>query len=241
MKKLLSVSVLIILMFAVVSAEESTCPADRAATAGHSPFGDFHEIMAPAWHVAWVEKDYEALFAAGPKFADVFKEIAVMEPALKTEALQEKFKKNREQFAVLTNAYAEACSTQDSNKVYALMPELHDAFEMTASVLLPIHYPEFDGFVISFNLLYESHLPAYNVEGITGTSETLVTKVNGLTVETIPEELAELKGQMMAEIAEMKVLVKQIKESCDTKKYEQVKSNADILAKKIEKFVTDFI
>ncbi|KAA3631935.1 MAG: hypothetical protein DWP97_12075 [Calditrichaeota bacterium] len=197
--------------------------------------------MAPAWHVAWVEKDYDALFAAGPKFEKVFTEIAEMKPVLKTDALQEKFTENRAKFATVMKTYAEACSTQDKDKVYELMPELHDAFEMTASVLLPIHYPEFDGFVISFNLLYESHLPVNNVDGIIGTSETLVTKVNNLTPETFPEELTELKEQMIAEIAEMKVLVLQIKENCDTKKYDNVKSNADLLAKKIEKFVNDFI
>ena len=140
MIRLLSIVFIVLVTSIIISAEETTCPANRVELEGHNPFSEFHEVMAPAWHVAWVEKDYDALFEAGPKFESIFKSIASLEPSLKTEALNIKFNEHRNKFAEIVTEYAKACKAKDSALVYSLIPDLHDWFEMTASVLLPVYF-----------------------------------------------------------------------------------------------------
>ena len=69
MKKLL-ILVFLLAAFTIATADEKSCPADRAAQLGHDPFGAFHEIMAPAWHVAWPDSNFEALFEAGTAWVE---------------------------------------------------------------------------------------------------------------------------------------------------------------------------
>jgi len=159
----------------------ATCPASRAAEAGFDPFDGFHEVMAPAWHQAWPDSNFAELFAAGPKFQKAFQAVAEMTPRFKSTAREKVFAERRAALGELVQAYAEAAKAEDKDKVYALMPGLHEAFEQAAATLLPVHYPEFEGAVITLNLILETHLPKNNTEGITGSTETLVEKLKALT------------------------------------------------------------
>ena len=190
----------ILILFAVaatIAADEATCPASRAADQGFVPFEAFHEVMAPAWHQAWPARDFEALYAAGPEFSRLFKHIAMLKPAFKTSSRRAIFLQRRQEFAQLVKDYQAACLARDSNLVYGLMPPLHEAFEATASALLPVYYPEFDGFVITLNVIMETHLPANNVEGLIGSTETLAMKADGLTRENVPEDLVAVADEVV--------------------------------------------
>lgn len=241
MRKVLIGGLLFLLMAGSVMSAENSCPADRAGKQGHNPIAEFHHVLAPVWHQSWPAKDYDALLKAGPQFAERFDEIEAMNPEFNTEKKQETFLKYRKQFGMLVDAFAVACEAGDKEKAYELMPDLHDAFEMTASALLPTHYPEFEGVVISSNLLVESHLPADNIDGIKGTTETLVAKINNLTEETIPEELLEKKAEILAKFAEMKKLVAKLQECCVKDDTAGIKKTAIELSKKIDSFALTYI
>jgi len=43
---------LLLLPAGFATADEASCPSHRTAELGHSPFEEFHAIMAPAWHQA---------------------------------------------------------------------------------------------------------------------------------------------------------------------------------------------
>jgi hypothetical protein len=218
------------------------CPADQAAQLGHDPFHTFHKIMAPAWHTAWPEKDYDALLAAGPKFKEAFAGIAKMEPTFKTKDGYKAFLKARDSFSKIVEMYAAAAKRGDKEAVYDLMPQLHDAFEMTASTLLPVSYPEIESVVITLNLIMETHLPKNNMEGIVGSTETLVAKFVVLSdTTTVPDELKEKKKEILAEIAAMKTLALQMKESCDKKDMKQYKEHATELDTKLKGFFEKYI
>ena len=241
MKHMFSLFAVILLTASILSAGETSCPADRASEIGFDPFGDFHHLMAPVWHTAWAEKDYETLLAAGPKFKELFKPIAEMTPQLKSEKRLEIFNKNRTEFGKTVALFADACAIGDKEKAYEIMPHLHDTFEMTASALLPLHYPEFDGFVISFNLLNENHIPTNNIDGIKGTVETLTAKVNGLNEETIPEELLDEKTSIMEDFAKIQKMVGILQECCDKNDMEKLKKEAGELSVVIDTFVQKYI
>ncbi len=220
---------------------EHTCPADRAKQAGHDVFGEFHHVMAQAWHQAWPSKDYDALIAAGPVFKEKFAGIAALEPEFKTEARMVRFEENRKQFAELVDAYATAAEAKDNVTVYKLMPDLHDAFEMTASALLPISYPEVDNVVITLNLIRENHMPHDNTEGIIGSTETLHRKVAMLNEETIPEDLASKKDEILVQFKEWKKLAAHMEECCKGERMEHYEEDVAKLAASIEKFLEMYL
>lgn len=221
--------------------EEAGCPAHRAAEAGHTPFEAFHHAMAPAWHVAWPEKDFDALFAAGPKFQEHMKGVMELQPEFKTDDRKKEFAKARIEFAQLVEQYAAACEEKDQEKVYALMPKVHDAFEHTASCLLPVHFPEFNGIVITANLILESHLPKDNLEGIVGSTETLAAKCEALSEEQIPEELAGVKDKVWTDLQAMRVTVTEMKKCCDDKNMDEYKTHVKKLEDQLNAFLEAYI
>jgi len=221
---------------------QAGCPADRAAQLGYDPFHTFHKIMAPTWHTAWPDKNYDTLLAAGPKFKEAFASIAKMEPTFKTKDGKKAFLKARDSFSKIIEMYAAAAKRGDKEAVYDLMPQLHDAFEMTASTLLPVSYPEIEAAVITLNLIMETHLPKNNMEGIVQSTETLVDRFVILADTTIiPDVLKEKKKEILTEIAAMKILVLQMKECCDKNDMEHYKEHATELDMKLKGFFEKYI
>lgn len=246
-KHLLILAALLLLVPLTYSAEpeqesKSGCPADQAAKKGFTAFHDFHDVMAPAWHTAWPDKNYDALLAAGPKFKEAFAGIAKMEPTFKTKSCKKAFLKARDNFSRIIEMYSAAAERGDKEAVYDLMPQLHNAFEMTASTLLPVSYPEIEAAAVTLNLIMETHLPKNNMEGIVGSTETLVARFVVLAdTTTIPDELKERQKEILAEIAAMKKLVLQMKESCDKKDMENYKKHATELDAKLKGFFEKYI
>ncbi|MFQ6007858.1 MAG: hypothetical protein ACE5K8_02800, partial [Candidatus Zixiibacteriota bacterium] len=194
------------------------------------------------WHQAWPEKDYDALLAAGPKFQEAFTAIAKLEPTFKTEARKNEFLKARDDFSKIVDMYATAAEKGDKQTVYELMPKLHDAFEMTASALLSVSYPEIEGVAITLKLILETHLPKNNMEGIIGSTETLLSRFDVLADTTsIPDVLKEKQKEILAEIAVMKKLVRQMKVSCDKNDMKGYKEHATTLDKKLKEFFERYI
>ncbi len=204
MKRL--VIVVVFILFAAGARAQEDCPANRAATAGFAPFETFHHVMAPAWHQAWPKKDYEALLAAGPKFVEAFVAIEQLKPQLKSEVRRQSFVEQRQLLGKLVVKYAEACEQGDSALVYLLMPDLHDAFEATAATLLPLSFPEFAGLVITLDIIVGTHLPGNNVEGLVGSTETLLIKMENLIVTPLPTELVAAENKIKPKLEMMRHL-----------------------------------
>lgn len=241
MTKYVLVLLSLLLLSMAVYADEKACPAKRAADKGFEAIEEFHKVLGPAWHKSWSNKDYDALLAAGPAFAEAYKGIAELSPTFKTEKRSTAFTDSRAELDRVLGAYLRACADGDKEKVYELMPTLHDAFEMTASAMLPVHYPQFDGFVITMNLIMETHLPQNNMEGIVGSTETLVAKAEGLTEESIPEDLAEKKEEITVELQAIRDLATKIKECCDKQDMENYKLHLEQLNARINEFHTRYI
>jgi hypothetical protein len=197
--------------------------------------------MAPAWHVAWSQRDFESLYTAGTEFSRLFKPIAIMKPAFKATSRRDAFLENRRIFAQLVNDYANACLARDSSLVYSIMPELHDAFETTSSTLLPVYYPEFDGFVITLNVILETHLPMSNSEGLVGSTETLVAKARGLAEDTIPAELATQKEEIVRHFERIRAVVDDMKGALDGGRMDVYRERAAVLQELVEDFLEDYI
>lgn len=231
------ITVMIVLAAAtMVAAAEESCPSTHAAKAGISQFEEFHSVMAPVWHGAYPDSNFDAMLAAGPEFTRTFKSIATIEADMKSVARKAAFLTNRERFAALVKRYAAACAAGNKDSVYIIMPDLHDAFELTASACLPIAYPELEGITVTVNLILTNHLPKSNTEGIIGSTETLVTKCAGLTAKSIPEELRPHEKQIIAEFETITALAGQLQQCCDKNDMTKYRSLANDLHAKLAAF-----
>ncbi|UCD63735.1 MAG: hypothetical protein JSW34_13505 [Candidatus Zixiibacteriota bacterium] len=231
---------LLVLAFAV-QAGEKACPAKRAAEKGYKAIEEFHKVLGPTWHQAWPAKDYDALIAAGPEFARTFKAIAELEMIFKTEVRVNAFEKARTQFAEAVKQYTEACEAGDKEKVYELMPALHEAFEMTASAMLPVHYPQFDGFVVEMNSILGNYLPENDTEAIATSTASLVEMAASLDETTIPEDLKEKQKEILVDLAAIKDLAAKLKECCDNDDMENYRVHIDDLNARVDEFIRKYI
>lgn len=226
----------LVIMTTLAAAEEPghACPSDHAASQGFKAFGVFHEVMAPTWHTAYPAKDFDALVAAGPKFDSLFKGIADIQPSMKCVSRKAAFLNHRETFAQLVKAYADAARAGLKDSCYALMPSLHDAFENTASMLSPYSYPELEGAMMTAGIIMEQHVPNNNLEGIVGSTETLVIKLANLNEKTIPAELKNQQEALLKEFQAMAQLAQLMKECCDKQDMENYKKHATDLSGKMK-------
>lgn len=197
----------VLVLSAPYAAAQEGCPTDQNATAGYVSFEHFHHVMAPAWHTAWPARDYVALIAAGPQFTEQFKAIEQLNPELVSPTRRPAFVEQRQQFAELVARYGDACRRSDSGLVYKLMPDLHNAFEATAATLVPVNYPEFEGLMVTIDLIVQTHLPDRNMEGLVGSTETLRTKMEHLVAAPLPETLIENENKIRPTLETLRHLV----------------------------------
>ena len=216
MKQTIATAIGALFLFAATSFAQ--CPADKAEAEHRvTPFSAFHTYMAPAWHTAYVDKDFDAMIKAADGFETSFKEIAAIDPKMKNPQRKAEFLINREKFAAELKKYVAFAREGNKDSVYATLPQLHEAFEMTAMAFNPIEYPELTSMIITTNLLVTKHIPNKNWDGITGSSETLVTKAAALNGDNFPSELVAQKEAMLKEFTVIQKAVADFKSATDKK------------------------
>ncbi len=220
----------------VAAGAAAQCPADKAAEMGHGGFETFHHVMAPAWHDAYPDSNFDALIEAGPKFKEAFVEIQGMRPEFKSDVKKAHFNECRKEFGDLVEQYAAACAEGDKDKVYALMPDLHTAFERSAAALMPISYKEFEALKVTLGLIVNEHLPANNHEGIVGSTETLVTKAASLNEESLPNLLVWSKDDILKRFESIQALTTKLKECCDNNDMAAYSEHASALNAQVIEF-----
>ncbi|UCC43104.1 MAG: hypothetical protein JSU65_08100 [Candidatus Zixiibacteriota bacterium] len=232
---------MILLLIATSFAGEEECPAAVAARAGFSAFHEFHELIAPVWHKAWPEKDFEAMYAAAPKFAAQVGTIIELKPAITNAVRLESFKTSRALLADYVKQYSEAVSEKNQEKVYSILPELHEAFESAAAQLIPIDYPEIQGLMVTVKIIVDRHIPAENSDGIKGSTETLVFKASALTEESIPKRVGDRKKGLLKELEQIKTLVGRLEEFCAEDNMGEYKAVAVDVKNKLQSIIETYL
>jgi hypothetical protein len=235
--------IVLILPIAVIFAGEDTkvCPADKAAADGQTAFEAFHEVVAPAWHTAWPNKDYDALIAAGPAFEKAFGSLAALNPPMANETRKLYFAKCRGELGGLVKQYAEAARAADKDKVYELLPALHEAFEKTAAATMKISYPAVNGLTVTIDLILNKHLPENNLEGITGSTETLLIRLSTMNEESLPDALIWDKENVMQKLAGLRITAELMKKCCQTNDMTTYKVRAGEFDSSLKTFVETYL
>jgi len=204
----------LLLLIGSAQADESGCPAHKAAEAGFSPFDTLHQVIAPLWHNAYPDKDYQALIAGGDDLAKAFAGVAGIKPEIGNKSRLARFEKHRAELSQQIIEYAEASHKEDGKAAYEILPGLHESFEQAAAALLPVSYKEIEALYLTSGLIVLNHIPNKRIEGMTGSTATLVRKVEYLTEESIPDELKEHKADLLKKFVSLKKLASQMKQTC---------------------------
>ena len=221
--------------------QERYCPAHRAAQQGYGAFEEFHRLVASVWHEAWPARDYDALLAAGPHFVKSYGGVEILEPEFKSPTKAKRFEVKRQELKAAIDEYAAAAARGDKEKVYELMPGLHDAFEETAATLLPTEYPQLTGLLTVSETILRHHLPKSNTDGIVGSTETLVLQVGALNQETIPDDLQYFKADLLKQFAALKAKVREAKKCCDVSDMATYKSRLEELHTMVSDMIAQYL
>jgi hypothetical protein len=239
MKKTLFTTAATILLMAFAASAQ--CPADKAAEGKKSPFSAFHTFMAPAWHTAYPAKDYDAMIKAADGMEKSFAEVAAIEPKMKNVERKAAFLNNRETFAKELKKYVEFAKAGNKDSVYAELPTLHNAFEMTAMAYSPIEFPELSAVMVTTHVIVSKHIPAKNWDGIAGSTETLVTKAESLNEKTLPEDLKSQKEPLLKEFATVQKTVADMKAAADKKDLATYQKLATLLDGKLKELSENYL
>jgi hypothetical protein len=207
----------VIMAVALVVAVTAAGAQETSVQVASDKFEAFHEVMHPAWHDAYPSKDYAALIASGPKFEATYLPIAKLEPAIKNSARLAKFKSFRKEMGVLVTAFADACRKNDSTKAYEILPNLHTAFEEAMWELQPMEFKPLEGLLITADVILDFHIPGDNWDGMAGSTETILMKLDHITDQSYPPELTPVKTDMNAEFDKVRSAAGEMKTCADKK------------------------
>lgn len=226
-----------VLMFgaSLVGAQESS------VQVASDKFEAFHEVMHPAWHDAYPAKDYAALIASGPKFEETYAPIAKLEPAIKNKARLGKFKSFRQEMGIFVTAFGDACRKGDSLKAYEILPQMHTAFEEAMWQLQPMEFKPIDGLIVTADVILDIHIPGENWDGMAGSTETILMKLDHITDSTYTPELISLKAAINKELAKARSTAEKMKECADKQDLAGFRAQAASLKKILTSLREDYL
>ena len=232
---------LVLGLVSVAAAGSGECPAEKATARGFDPIGAFHEVVAQVWHQAYPDKDFTTLMAAAPRFETALAAVMQMQPAIGNRARKERFEKARAELAAMVQAYAAAAAADDRDSVYALVPPLHEAFEQTASALVPGKWTQIDGMAVTTRIVLESHLPEKNWKALTACGETLAMQAGALDEKCIPEALMPYKAELLKEFERIRGIVAEYRECCERKDAEALAGQARLLQETLDRIAQTYL
>ncbi len=246
--KRLSTVILILLVMATSSLfaqghklHGGQCPAHKAEEMGSSLFGTLHEIMAPAWHEAWPDSNYEALAEAVNKFEIYLDDVKNFKFQFKTEEREVKFDAGRQQFIELVAKGKAAIETGNNKSLHAIFMDLHTAFEEMAYYTLPLEYPHYNSFRIVVNLMLNQHVQNNDMFALTTSRNALMIKMDMLKKSDIPEDLGSVSTDVQGFIDDFERICNDIVQACDKRDFEAISEKLEILDQTCMAFEERFI
>jgi hypothetical protein len=228
-----------------VSAQEpgahEGCPAHQAAEQGVDFIGKLHQVMAPAWHSAYPEKDYAALGKAMNKFAAMIPDVKKVTHTFKTAEREANFNAARKKFIELVEKGAAAGTESETEIIYELMPDVHMSFEEMAYYLLPVSFPEFQSLVTVVNLMIDEHLKKEDYAAVATSVEALKIKNTELQKAKIPEDLKSVKKEVITDILAIGKACEKLETACQADDPEEIAGSLNNLKELCKKFEHNYI
>ena len=197
-------------------------------------FDAFHDIMHPAWHEAYPNKDYQAILASGPKFEEAFAQIAPIDPRIPNSIRYTRYASDRKIMSDHVAEFAAACKAKDEQLAYKLLPDLHTAFENAMSQLYPLEFKPIDGILVSVDVILDMHSPSENWDGMAGSTETILMKLDYITDSSFTAEVAPYLERMKAEFKNAGLIAREMAASVEKKDLAAFRTKATALKSMME-------
>ena len=229
-KKVAFLSFLLVSFFAVSSILAQT-PAGTQQTAGMSKprlegLKEFHEVLQPVWHMAYAEKDYQAIRDAVPAFKEKMELIQKAElPGFYREK-KDDYEKKREALAKAVLDLEEKSKGTDNEALLKATENLHTCYEQLVRVFAP-RVKELENFHLVLYPLWHGALPNKDYKAIKASTPALQEKMDVLMKVELSDKSKEIAPKFTEKRKALKASVDDLVKACSGKDNKKIEEKLD--------------
>jgi hypothetical protein len=224
--KVTVLSILLIIVFSFVTAfadeeieltEKSTSSEGDTTDFLRMTMNDFHDVMAPLWHQAFPEGDYQTIREKAPLLKEkLMSMLKVQLPSYleQDEEKLESFFGKRQDLTFRVTEVVQAASDSADSILASTFERMHWAYEELEKVFaVPIK--ELDSFHETLYFLWHKALPNEDYDAIKKTVPVMKAEVDSLVKVPLPYVCAEKKDEFDKRKTALKDAVYQLAQACE--------------------------
>jgi hypothetical protein len=229
-KKVVFLSFLLVSFF-VVSSVLAQTPASTPQTQEMSKprlqgLAEFHEVLQPIWHMAYAEKDYQAIRDAVPAFKEKMELIQKAElPGFYREK-KDDFVKKREALAKAVLDLEEKSKGTDNEALLKATENLHTSYEQLVRVFAP-RVKELEGFHLVLYPLWHEALPNKDYKAIKASTPALQEKMDVLMKVELSDKSKQVAPKFTEKRKALKSSVDDLVKACSGKDNKKIEEKLD--------------
>jgi hypothetical protein len=187
---------------------------------------EFHDVVYPVWHVAYPEKDYQAIRDAVPEFKEKMEVIEKAElPGFYREK-KDDYEKKREALAKAVLDLEEKSKGTDNEALLKAAENLHSAYEQLVRVFAP-RVKELENFhLVLYTLIHEA-LPNKDYNAIKASTPALQEKMNLLMKAELPEKSKDITPEFSEKRKVLQASVNELVKACNGKDNKKIEEKLD--------------
>jgi hypothetical protein len=220
----LSILLIIVLSFVTAFAEEEIELTEKSTSSERDTtdflrmtMNDFHDVMAPLWHQAFPEGDYQTIREKAPLLKEkLMSMLKVQLPSYlkQDEEKLETFLGKRQELAFHVSEVVQAATDSADSSLASAFERMHWAYEEMEKVFaVPIK--ELDGFHETLYFLWHKALPNEDYDAIKKTAPVMKAEVDSLMKVPLPYGCAEKKDEFEKKKTALKDAVYQLAQACE--------------------------
>lgn len=229
-KKVAFLSFLLVSFFVVSSVIAQTSAGTQQTTGMSKPhlegLKEFHEVLQPVWHMAYAEKDYQAIMDAVPAFKEKIELIQKAElPGFYREK-KEDFEKKREALAKAVLDLEEKSKGTDNEALLKATENLHTSYEQLVRVFVP-RVRELESFHLVLYPLWHEALPNQDYKAIKASTPALQEKMDVLMKVELLDKSKPVAPKFTEKRKALKSSVDDLVKACSGKDNKKIEKKLD--------------
>ena len=229
-KKVAFLSFLLVSFFVVSSILAQTSAGTQQTTGMSKPrlegLKEFHEVLQPIWHMAYAEKDYQAIRDAVPAFKEKMELIQKAElPGFYREK-KDDYEKKREALAKAVLDLEEKSKGTDNEALLKATGNLHTCYEQLVRVFAP-RVKELESFHLVLYPLWHEALPSKDYKAIKASTPALQEKMDVLMKVELSDKSKEIAPKFTEKRKALKSSVDDLVRACSGKDNKKIEEKLD--------------
>ena len=187
---------------------------------------EFHEVLQPVWHMAYAEKDYQAIRDAVPDFKEKMELIQKAELPGFFREKKDDYEKKRETLANAVLDLEEKSKGADNEALLKSTENLHTAYEQLVRVFAP-RVKELESFHLALYPLWHEALPNKDYNAIKASTPVLQEKMDVLMKVELSEKSKEIAPKFIEKRKALKASVDDLVKACNGKNNKKIEEKLD--------------